>query len=210
MGWLPNADSDFIFAVLGEELGLAGAALVLVLFAVLAYTGLRIARRNVDPFVKITAAAGTVWLVAQAVINIWYVVGLLPVTGIPLPMISAGGTSLIITMLVFGVLGNFALREPAAAAALNSRRDAGRVDRFLGIRPGPDADPDTVSGTTPGKGKPRRRAVPAPAGPAPGSRTRPASPPTGFEPPSDRRTRRPPASDRRPRATLGDRPRHPR
>jgi len=132
-GWLPNADSDFIFAVLGEELGLAGAALVLVLFAVLAYTGLRIARRNVDPFVKITAAAGTVWLVGQAVINIWYVVGLLPVTGIPLPMISAGGTSLIITMVMFGLLGNFALREPAAAAALNSR-GAGPVTRFLGLR----------------------------------------------------------------------------
>jgi len=85
---------------LDTAVGLAGAALVLVLFAVLAYTGLRIARRNVDPFVKITAAAGTVWLVGQAVINIWYVVGLLPVTGIPLPMISAGGTSLIITMVV--------------------------------------------------------------------------------------------------------------
>ena len=106
--YLPNADSDFIFAVIGEELGLIGAGILLLLFALLAYTGVRIARRNVDPFVKIVASAGTVWLVGQAAINIGYVVGLLPVTGIPLPMISAGGTSLLITMVVFGLLANFA------------------------------------------------------------------------------------------------------
>ena len=116
--YLPNADSDFIFAIVGEELGLIGAGILIVLFALLAYTGLRIARRNVDPFVKIVASAATVWLVGQAAINIGYVVGLLPVTGIPLPMISAGGTSLLITMVVFGLLANFARREPQAVAAL--------------------------------------------------------------------------------------------
>ena len=73
--YLPNADSDFIFAIIGEELGLIGAGILLLLFALLAYTGLRIARRNVDPFVKIVASAGTVWLVGQAAINIGYVVG---------------------------------------------------------------------------------------------------------------------------------------
>ena len=118
--YLPNADSDFIFAIIGEELGLIGAGILLLLFALLAYTGLRIARRNVDPFVKIVASAGNVWLVGQAAINIGYVVGLLPVTGIPLPMISAGGTSLLITMVVFGLLANFARREPQAAAALHA------------------------------------------------------------------------------------------
>src|SRR5690606_28603103 len=87
-GRLPNADSDFIFAIIGEELGLVGTVTVVLLFALLAYVGLRIARRNTDPFVKIAAAAGTVWLVGQAAINIGYVVGLLPVTGIPLPMFS--------------------------------------------------------------------------------------------------------------------------
>ena len=76
--YLPNADSDFIFAIIGEELGLIGAGILLLLFALLAYTGLRIARRNVDPFVKIVASAATVWLVGQAAINIGYVVGLLP------------------------------------------------------------------------------------------------------------------------------------
>ena len=132
--YLPNADSDFIFAIVGEELGLIGAGLLLVLFGLLAYTGLRIARRNVDPFVKIVASAATVWLVGQAAINIGYVIGLLPVTGIPLPMISVGGTSLIITMLVFGLLANFARREPQAAVATNAGQ-AGRVARFLGMSP---------------------------------------------------------------------------
>ena len=131
--YLPNADSDFIFAIIGEELGLIGAGILLLLFALLAYTGLRIARRNVDPFVKIVASAATVWLVGQAAINIGYVVGLLPVTGIPLPMISAGGTSLLITMVVFGLLANFARREPQAAAAL-AAGGGGRLAKFLGIR----------------------------------------------------------------------------
>ncbi|MET0964923.1 MAG: putative lipid II flippase FtsW [Nakamurella sp.] len=130
--YLPNADSDFIFAIIGEELGLIGAGVLLLLFALLAYTGLRIARRNVDPFVKIVASGCTVWLVGQAGINIGYVVGLLPVTGIPLPMISSGGTSLLITMVVFGLLANFARRETQAAAALQAG-GGNRLARFLGI-----------------------------------------------------------------------------
>ncbi len=130
--WLPNADSDFIFAIIGEELGLIGAVLVLILFGLLAYTGMRIARRNVDPFVKIVAGSATVWLVCQAAINIGYVVGLLPTTGLTLPMISAGGTSLVVTMIVFGLLANFARREPQAAAAL-AARGPGTLLRFLGI-----------------------------------------------------------------------------
>ncbi|MEP6561628.1 MAG: putative lipid II flippase FtsW [Nakamurella sp.] len=166
--YLPNADSDFIFAIIGEELGLIGAGILLFLFALLAYTGLRIARRNVDPFVKIVASAATVWLVGQAAINIGYVVGLLPVTGIPLPMISAGGTSLLITMVVFGLLANFARREPQAAAAL-AAGGGGRLARFLGIR---RADGSGVKSAS------RRRrkaaaagaAVTAAAGPRRGSR----------------------------------------
>jgi cell division protein FtsW len=146
--YLPNADSDFIFAVIGEELGLIGAGMLLLLFALLAYTGLRIARRNVDPFVKIVASAGTVWLVGQAAINIGYVVGLLPVTGIPLPMISAGGTSLLITMVVFGLLANFARREPQAAAALHAG-GGHPLARFLGMHP-----------TSRSQRVPRRRRVP--------------------------------------------------
>lgn len=132
--YLPNADSDFIFAIIGEELGFIGTALVIALFALLAYTGLRIARRNSDPFVKIVASAATVWLVGQACINIGYVVGLLPVTGIPLPMISAGGTSLLITMAVFGLLANFARREREAEIAV-AAAGGSRIARFLGLKP---------------------------------------------------------------------------
>lgn len=131
-GWLPNADSDFIFAVIGEELGLLGAGMVVLLFGLLAYTGLRISRRNVDPFAKITAGAITVWLVGQAAINIGYVVGVLPTTGLTLPLISSGGSSLIVTMTAFGLLANFARREPAAATALHAN-GPGRFARFLGI-----------------------------------------------------------------------------
>ncbi len=134
-GRLPFADSDFIFAIIGEELGLVGALTVILLFVVLAYTGIRIARRNVDPFVKIVAAAGTVWLVGQASINIGYVVGLLPVTGLPLPMFSAGGTSLVITMTVFGLLTNFARREPQAVVALRGAEPRG-LAAFLGLGAG--------------------------------------------------------------------------
>jgi cell division protein FtsW len=138
--WLPNADSDFIFAIIGEELGLLGTLTIVALFGLLAYTGMRIARRNVDPFVKIVASAGTIWLVGQAIINIGYVVGLLPVTGIPLPMISSGGTSLVITMIVFGLLANFARREPQAAAALRGIGPRG-LAAFLGVGMTPQGSP---------------------------------------------------------------------
>jgi cell division protein FtsW len=122
-GWVPNANSDYVFAIIGEELGLIGCLAVLVLFGLLAYTGMRIARRNADPFVRIVAGAATVWLCGQAVINIGYVTGLLPVTGIPLPFISAGGTSLLASFFVLGMLMSFARHEtPAVAAARKAER----------------------------------------------------------------------------------------
>jgi len=171
--YLPNADSDFIFAIIGEELGLIGTGILLLLFALLAYTGLRIARRNVDPFVKIVASASTVWLVGQAAINIGYVVGLLPVTGIPLPMISAGGTSLLITMVVFGLLANFARREPQAAAALQAG-GGNRLASFLGLK-----HADGIGTKTPSMRRRRRGTATAVAGAAAAGsvtrrRTRPA------------------------------------
>lgn len=167
--YLPNADSDFIFAIIGEELGFVGTALVIALFALLAYTGLRIARRNSDPFVKIVASAATVWLVGQACINIGYVVGLLPVTGIPLPMISAGGTSLLITMAVFGLLANFARREREAEIAL-AAAGGSRVARFLGLKPaGPSGrkvlrrrKPAAPRSDRPAPAQAPRRAAPSP------------------------------------------------
>jgi cell division protein FtsW len=128
--YLPNAHNDFIFAIIGEELGFLGAFAVLALFATLAYTGLRIAFRNTDPWLKLVVATSTTWLVAQAAINISYVVGLLPVTGLQLPLISSGGTSLVVTMFVFGILANAARHEPEAIAALK-QHGQGRVARLL-------------------------------------------------------------------------------
>ncbi|HKT02546.1 MAG TPA: putative peptidoglycan glycosyltransferase FtsW, partial [Rugosimonospora sp.] len=94
-GWLPNGQNDFIFAVIAEELGVTGCCVVLALLAVLTYTGFRIARRVDDPFRRLAAAAVTVWLTGQALINIGGVTGLLPITGVPLPFISAGGSALV-------------------------------------------------------------------------------------------------------------------
>ena len=129
--YLPNAHNDFIFAILGEELGFVGAFLVIVLFGVLAWVGLRIAARNTDPWTRIVVGTLTTWVVGQAAINIGYVVGLLPVTGIPLPLISSGGTSLVVTMFVFGVLANAARHEPEAVAALRRRNGQSRTARLL-------------------------------------------------------------------------------
>lgn len=109
--WLPEADNDFIFAIIGEEFGLLGAMLVLVLFVVLTIAFVRIIRGNPDPFAKITVSAIMVWILGQAFINIAVVLGLLPVLGVPLPLISAGGSSLVTTMLAIGIAMSFA-RKP--------------------------------------------------------------------------------------------------
>ncbi|MFI7676735.1 putative lipid II flippase FtsW [Actinophytocola sp. NPDC049390] len=134
--YLPNVHNDFIFALIGEELGFVGCALVLGLFGLLAVVGMRVATRNIDPWIRMVAATLTVWLVAQAAINICYVVGLLPVTGITLPLISSGGTSVVTTMLVFGVLANCARHEPEAVAALRSQ-GPGRFGRLMRL-PAPE------------------------------------------------------------------------
>ncbi|MGH3872797.1 MAG: putative lipid II flippase FtsW [Pseudonocardiaceae bacterium] len=137
--YLPNAHNDFIFAIIGEELGFVGCLVVLLLFGTLAYAGIRIAARNTDPWIKLVSATVTTWLVGQAAINIGYVVGLLPVTGIPLPLISSGGTSIALTMLVFGLLANFARHEPQAVAVLRAQTirsgHSGAVSRLLRLRP---------------------------------------------------------------------------
>jgi cell division protein FtsW len=119
--YLPNAHTDFILAIIGEELGLVGTLLVVVLFGVLAYGGIRVAQRSADPFARLVAAAITAWLIGQALINMGAVVGLLPITGIPLPLISFGGSSLLLTMLAIGILLALAKTEPAAAQVLAAR-----------------------------------------------------------------------------------------
>jgi cell division protein FtsW len=112
--FLPAAHTDFIFAVIGEELGLIGCLLVLALFAGFGLVGFRVARRAPDAFGMLLAAGVTAWIVGQAAINLGAVVGLLPVSGITLPFLSAGGSSLVITMLGAGILANVARRTPPA------------------------------------------------------------------------------------------------
>jgi cell division protein FtsW len=129
-GWLPNGHNDFIFAVIGEELGVVGCLVVLALFAVLAFTGLRIARRCTNPYRRLVAAGVTALIAGQASINIGGVIGMLPVTGLPLPLISDGGTALVVTLALIGMLASFARAEPDAARALHAR-PPGRVGRLL-------------------------------------------------------------------------------
>ncbi|QXJ25401.1 putative lipid II flippase FtsW [Actinomadura graeca] len=128
--YLPHAETDFIFAIVGEEFGLVGTLVVLGLFGLLAYAGLRIARRVKDPFTRLAAAGATAWLVVQAIVNIGAVIGVLPITGIPLPLVSYGGSALIPTLLALGMLLAFAKREPGARQAL-SARGPGPVVRAL-------------------------------------------------------------------------------
>ncbi len=128
--YLPNAHNDFIFAIIGEELGFVGAAGLLCLFGLFAYTGMRIARRSADPFLRLLTATATLWILSQVFINVGYVVGLLPVTGLQLPLISAGGTSTATTLLMIGIMANAARHEPEAVAALRAGRDD-RVNRLL-------------------------------------------------------------------------------
>ncbi len=122
--FLPNAHTDFIFAIIGEELGLIGCFLVMALFIAFAILGARAALRAPDRFGALVAAGATVWVVGQAIINIGAVVGLLPVTGIPLPFVSFGGSALITTMLASGILVNVA-RQRRVAPARAPRTAAG-------------------------------------------------------------------------------------
>ncbi len=121
-GSLPEAHTDFIFAVLGEELGLVGTLLVLALFLTIAYAGIRVALRTTDPFVRYMAAGITVWLTGQMMINIGMVLALLPVIGIPLPLVSYGGSALLPSLVALGLLLSFARSEPGADAALRARK----------------------------------------------------------------------------------------
>jgi len=132
--YLPNAHNDFIFAIIGEELGFVGAFALLALFGLFAYTGMRIARRSADPFLRLLTATTTMWVIGQSFINVGYVIGLLPVTGIQLPLISAGGTSTATTLLMIGVMASAARHEPDAVAALRAGRND-RMNRLLRLPP---------------------------------------------------------------------------
>jgi cell division protein FtsW len=129
-GYLPEAHTDFIYAIIGEELGLVGALGVLALFAALVFAGFRIAARSRDMFVTLAASSITAWIAVQAMVNIGAVLGVLPITGIPLPLVSYGGSALLPVMAALGMLLSFARQEPGAQAAL-AARGPGPVRRAL-------------------------------------------------------------------------------
>jgi cell division protein FtsW len=128
-GNLPEAHTDFIFAVLGEELGLVGTLLVLVLFLTIAYAAIRVAMQTDNLFVRYATAGVVVWLMAHVIINIGMVLALLPVIGIPLPLVSYGGSSLVPELVALGLVIGFARAEPSAAGELRRRRHDRRADR---------------------------------------------------------------------------------
>ncbi|MEZ5176245.1 MAG: putative lipid II flippase FtsW [Acidimicrobiia bacterium] len=106
--WLPNAHTDFIFAIIGEETGFAGAAIVIALFALFGIIGVSIAYRAPDVFGRLLAIGIVSWLTLQAVVNIGGVIAVLPITGVPLPFISSGGNAMIVNLAAIGVLVNIA------------------------------------------------------------------------------------------------------
>ncbi|MHA3021090.1 putative lipid II flippase FtsW [Mycobacterium sp. BMJ-28] len=192
--YLPNAHNDFIFAIIGEELGYLGAAGLLCLFGLFAYTGMRIARRSADPFLRLLTATVTLWVLGQAFINVGYVIGLLPVTGLQLPLISAGGTSTATTLFVLGVITNAARHEPEAVAALRAGRPD-RVNRLLRLPlPEPYVPPRIdvarnrmrAKGDRPG-GKPQKAVPKASAKALPKSKSGAGR---KTDPPADRSARR--------------------
>ena len=116
-GWLPAKANDYIFAIIGEELGLVGCIVVLVLFTLFAIGAFHVIRKTHDPFIRIVSGGITVWIVGQAIVNMGVVLRIFPVLGVPLPFMSQGGTSLLSVLVACGVLLSFARTLPARAAA---------------------------------------------------------------------------------------------
>jgi cell division protein FtsW len=110
--YVPNAHTDFIFSILGEELGLIGEIVVLALFGALIYTGIRIAVHAPDTFGRLLAGGIVSWLGLQTLVNLGAVTGLLPITGVPLPLVSFGGSSLVVTLAAIGILVNIGRSPP--------------------------------------------------------------------------------------------------
>jgi cell division protein FtsW len=134
IGYLPEAHTDMIFAVIGEELGLVGSAFVVGLFAAFGFVGFRIALRCRDPFGKLLAAGITALVCGQAAINLAAVLGIAPLTGIPLPFVSYGGSSLVVLLAGVGILLNIAVNERVIQARVPDRRRRNRRTRATGTR----------------------------------------------------------------------------
>jgi cell division protein FtsW len=130
-GWLSQADSDFIFAIIGAELGLVGCLVVLLLFGLLAVGLFQVVRLHPDRTCQITAGAIGCWLLGQAIVNIGMVIRVLPVIGVPLPFVSAGGSALIASLAAIGTVIGFMRTDPDVGPSLRARR--GLVRRAFGV-----------------------------------------------------------------------------
>lgn len=119
--WIPEAHNDFIFAIIGEELGLLGTLVVVALFGILAIAVVRVVMRHRDPFVRILGGSIAMWILGQAFVNMAMVLGLLPVIGVPLPFISYGGSALVFLLAGIGVIMSFARRVPAFEESVHDR-----------------------------------------------------------------------------------------
>jgi len=131
--WLPEAQNDFIFAIIGEELGLPGTLTILALFCLLGWACYRLVVSSREQFVRIATAGVMAWVLMQAMVNIGAVIGLLPVIGVPLPLVSTGGSALVTTMLALGMLLSFARNEPGAKRILAERPSL--VSRSIAVLP---------------------------------------------------------------------------
>jgi cell division protein FtsW len=131
--WLPAAHNDYIFSIIGEELGLPGTLTVLVLFGLLAFGLYRLVVSTDDLMVKIASAGVFAWVLVQALVNISVVLDLLPVIGLPLPLVSSGGSALVTTLVALGITLGFARRVPGAPEALAARGSV--VKRSLAVLP---------------------------------------------------------------------------
>ena len=118
--WLPAAENDYIFAIIGEELGMIGASAVIIAYVALSFLMLRVLNRAKDRFSRVVVGGVLIWIVGQAFINIGVVLRILPVLGVPLPLISYGGTALVACMGAMGVVISIARNNTAAAAKVDS------------------------------------------------------------------------------------------
>ena len=143
--WLPEAHTDFIFAIIGEELGLVGTASVVLAFTLLVWRGIRASLRAPDAYGALLAGGITAWIGIQAFVNIGAVTGVIPTTGIPLPFISYGGTSLIVTLAGVGILCNVSAQGRRQGATARAHVDRRRRDGWA-----PDPRPGVGAGAAPG------------------------------------------------------------
>jgi cell division protein FtsW len=133
-GFLPNDYTDFIFSIIGQELGLIGSLVVLGLFAYLSFLGIKVAKNARDNYQMLLASGITAWLSFQAFINIGAATGGLPVTGIPLPFVSYGGTQIIISMAAVGIMVNIARQSKlrsSGSSVSSVEKETKRGDKYL-------------------------------------------------------------------------------